>query len=95
MPKLKTLLFAIVTFILILFSLMWLTSYHYYTSVGLDTAFGERPKVELGHIRVRWPGDGSLRFGYGQLDIDESVERNIDLAAAEITTAHTARGAGI
>ena len=78
MPKLRTLILSLVALILVLFSLMWLTSYHFYTSVGLDTAFGERPTVEVGHLRVRWPGDGSLRFGYGRLDIDESVERNFD-----------------
>ena len=61
---------------------MWLLSYRYYTSVGLDLAWGTAPSITVGHLRLRWPGDGSLRLGYGQLTVAEAATPEIDPAAA-------------
>lgn len=60
-------------------SIMWLTSYFYYTSVGIDTEhenYGEKVST---YYRVRWPGNGSIWIGagraYGELDLDKPLQR--------------------
>lgn len=45
--------------------IMWLTSYGFYTSVGLDLDRLEGSRVRYTYLRVRWPGDGSFRIGGG------------------------------
>jgi hypothetical protein len=44
---------------------MWLTSYSFYTSFGVDTDRAEGSTVRSTLYRVRWPGDGSFRVGGG------------------------------
>lgn len=46
-------------------TVMWLTSYHFYTSFGVDTDRVEGDTVRSAYYRVRWPGDGSFRVGGG------------------------------
>ncbi len=46
---------------------MWLSSYSFYTSLGLDMDRLEGSIVRYTYLRVRWPGDGSFRVGGGAL----------------------------
>ena len=46
-------------------AVMWLTSYDFYTSFGVDTERVEGSTVRSTYYRVRWPGDGSFRVGGG------------------------------
>lgn len=46
---------------------MWLSSYSFYTSLGVDTERAEGATVRSTYYRVRWPGDGSFRVGGGAL----------------------------
>ncbi len=45
--------------------MMWLTSYSFYTSLGIDMDEVEGAQVRYTYLRVRWPGDGSFRLGRG------------------------------
>ena len=42
---------------LILLTIMWLSSYTHYTSIGVD--------IDHQYYRVRWPGNGSIWLGGG------------------------------
>ncbi len=44
-------------------TVMWLSSYHFYTSLGLDRDQVDGPLVRYTYLRVRWPGDGSFLLG--------------------------------
>jgi hypothetical protein len=48
-------------------TVMWLSSYRFYTSLGLDMDAVEGPSVRYTYLRARWPGDGSFRMGGGAL----------------------------
>jgi hypothetical protein len=45
------------------FAVMWLCSYSYYTSLGIDLEQARGPRILCTFYRLRWPGDGSLRVG--------------------------------
>jgi len=42
---------------------MALTSFHFYTSVGLDTDRRAAPANLEAHVRLRWPGNGAFLVG--------------------------------
>jgi hypothetical protein len=44
---------------------MWLFSYGFYTSLGVDTDRADGPYVMSSYYRIRWPGDGSFWIGGG------------------------------
>ncbi len=46
---------------------MWLSSYSFFTSLGLDHDRVEGAQVRYTYLRARWPGDGSFRMGGGGL----------------------------
>jgi len=46
-------------------TLMWLTSYTHYTSIGIDADTRENALIAHHYYRVRWPGNGSIWFGGG------------------------------
>ncbi len=48
-------------------AVMWLTSYSFYTSLGIDMDEVEGAQIRYTYLRVRWPGDGSFRLGRGAL----------------------------
>ncbi|MGB1254032.1 MAG: hypothetical protein ACPG8W_25710 [Candidatus Promineifilaceae bacterium] len=50
-------------FILISYIFLFITSYTYYTSVGLD--IGRTNATETA-VRIRWPGNGSFWIGWSQ-----------------------------
>lgn len=45
---------------------MGLTSFHFYTSVGLDLDRHAEPANLEAHVRLRWPGNGSFLVGADQ-----------------------------
>jgi hypothetical protein len=53
---------------------MWLSSYSFYTSLGVDTERVEGAMVRSAYYRVRWPGDGSFRVGGSALDRPHSAQ---------------------
>lgn len=68
--------------------IMWLTSYFYYTSIGIDSEYVDHQQDESSNLgnnyyRVRWPGNGSLWIGggrdYSRLEIGKTPQR-FDLA---------------
>ena len=49
--------------ILLFLSLMWLQSYSFYNSVGLDLSYPSESGFITTHYRIRWPGNGSFWMG--------------------------------
>lgn len=47
------------------FSVMWLFSYNFFTSLGIDTDRAEGSNVISKYYRIRWPGNGSFWIGGG------------------------------
>ncbi|MEP0834542.1 hypothetical protein NDI48_25600 [Microcoleus sp. AS-A8] len=47
------------------FVMMWLFSYRFYTSLGVDTDRADGSDVITGYYRIRWPGNGSFWIGGG------------------------------
>ena len=66
------------------YSLMWLTSYSHYTSIGINLDQYKQKKISHSYYRLRWPGNGSIWLGggysYRTLNSLKPFER-IDLAA--------------
>ncbi len=50
---------------LILLTIMWLSSYTHYTSIGVDIDRKENSNITHKYYRVRWPGNGSIWLGGG------------------------------
>jgi len=51
---------------LAIFSLLWLTSYHYHHSIGFDHEQIIGTQVQFTYERLLWPGNGALLIGQGQ-----------------------------
>ncbi|MCB0191768.1 MAG: hypothetical protein KDJ65_07480 [Anaerolineae bacterium] len=49
--------------IIIAFTLMWLLSYSFYTSVGIDASYPNSNAFLSVQYRIRWPGNGSFWVG--------------------------------
>lgn len=47
------------------FLMMWLLSYSFYTSLGVDTDRANGSNVITAYYRIRWPGNGSFWIGGG------------------------------
>ena len=46
--------------IFLFLSLMWLQSYTFYNSVGVDLSYPSKGGFITMHYRMRWPGNGAL-----------------------------------
>ncbi len=47
------------------FLILWLFSYGFYTSLGVDMDRADGPYVTSTYYRIRWPGNGSFWIGGG------------------------------
>ncbi|MEW6498581.1 MAG: hypothetical protein AB1589_39695 [Cyanobacteriota bacterium] len=47
------------------FLVMWLFSYSFYTSLGVDSDRADASDVITAYYRIRWPGNGSFWIGGG------------------------------
>ena len=63
--KLKTLIDLLLAFMLLAATLMWLSSYTHYTSIGIDVDMRQDKQISHHYYRVRWPGNGSIWLGGG------------------------------
>lgn len=70
-------------------TLMWLTSYTHYTSIGIDIDTRHNQLIKHHYYRVRWPGNGSIWFGGGTSQRASDPNRPyepFDLAASFLHT---------
>lgn len=70
---------------LLLLTLLWLSSYTHYTSIGVDSERVKGETVDYHYYRLWWPGNGSLLVGRGitmQPFNPEKQYDNFDLGAA-------------
>ncbi len=81
----KKLFHLILALVLVVLSVFWLMSYHYYNTFGIDSEVYRNKQIENHYYRFWWPGNGSLLIGKSiilhQYDANKTYSR-FDLGAA-------------
>jgi len=62
----KTALRLSVWLALLFFSIMFLSSYTHYTSIGIDVDTRQKENITHNYYRIRWPANGSVWLGGGK-----------------------------
>ncbi|MEE9444187.1 MAG: hypothetical protein V3V19_00840 [Cocleimonas sp.] len=80
----KKIFTVLLTLKLIVLTLMWLSSYTHYTSIGVDIDTQKDNNITHHFYRVRWPANGSIWFGGGNTQRSSDPSKHyepFDLAA--------------
>lgn len=74
----------IITSLLSLTTLLWLSSYTHHTAIGIDHDFEQQDTVLHKYYRINWTGYGSIWIGYGSVRKPNNAQplEKFDLAAA-------------
>jgi len=64
--NMKSVLTALLSLAALGFLLFGLTSYHYYSTIGIDNERIQGDQVDYRYYRFWWPGNGALLVGFGE-----------------------------